>query len=61
MAVQRRFHAFQNDPNIAAFLVEGSIVTGRQLGVGSYGSVEEVSLVTELASELQCVYKDRDS
>ena len=40
---QRRFQVFQNDPNIARFVVEGTS-TGRQLGVGSYGSVEEVNL-----------------
>ena len=38
---QRRFQALQNDPNIARFVVEGT-TTGRQLGIGSYGSVEEV-------------------
>ena len=31
----------RNDPNIAHFVVEGT-TTGRQLGAGSYGSVEEV-------------------
>ena len=43
---QRRFQAlqFQNDPNIARFVVEG-ITTGRQLGIGSYGSVEEVAML----------------
>ena len=38
---QRQFQALQNEPNIAHFLVEGT-TTGRQLGIGSYGSVEEV-------------------
>ena len=38
---QRRFQGIQNDPNIARFVVEGT-TTGRQLGTGSYGSVEEV-------------------
>ena len=38
---QRRFQVIQNDPNIARFVVEGT-TTGRQLGIGSYGSVEEV-------------------
>ena len=41
---QRRFQFLQNDPNISPFVVEG-IATGRQLGVGSYGSVEEVYIV----------------
>ena len=40
---QRRFQFLRNDPNIAHFVVEGG-ATGRQLGVGSYGSVEEVWL-----------------
>ena len=30
-----------SDPNIARFVVEG-IATGKQLGTGSYGAVEEV-------------------
>ena len=38
---QRRLETLQNDPSIARFVVEG-ITTGRQLGIGSYGSVEEV-------------------
>ena len=40
---QRRFQFLRNDPNIAHFVVEGD-ATGRQLGIGSYGSVEEVWL-----------------
>ena len=32
----------RNDPNIAHFVVEGT-ATGRQLGAGSYGAVEEVT------------------
>ena len=36
-----QFQSLQNDPNITRFVVEGS-ATGRQLGIGSYGSVEEV-------------------
>ena len=43
MAAPRRFQVFQNDPNIARFVVEGT-TTDSQLGVGSYGSVEEVNL-----------------
>ena len=38
---QGRHLALQNDPNIARFVVEGT-ATNRQLGIGSYGSVEEV-------------------
>ena len=41
MAAPRRFQVFQNDPNIARFVVEGT-TTDSQLGIGSYGSVEEV-------------------
>ena len=37
----RQFQALQNDPNLGRFVVEG-VATGRQLGIGSYGSVEEV-------------------
>ena len=33
----------RNDPNIAHFVVEGT-ATGRQLGAGSYGAVEEVTM-----------------
>ena len=38
----RRFQVLQNDPNIARFVLEGTAI-GRQLGIGSYGSVEEVA------------------
>ena len=38
---QLSVQSLQNDPNIARFMVEGT-ATGKQLGVGSYGSVEEV-------------------
>ena len=37
----RRYVALQNDPDLAPFIMEGR-PTGRQLGGGSYGSVEEV-------------------
>ena len=33
----------RNNPNIAHFVVEGT-ATGRQLGAGSYGAVEEVTM-----------------
>ena len=41
----------RNDRNLARFVVEGR-ATGKQLGTGSYGSVEEVtySIIFELAS-----------
>ena len=38
---QLSVQSLQNDRNIAHFIVEGT-ATGRQLGIGSYGSVEEV-------------------
>ena len=41
MAQQRRLRALRNDRNLARFVVEGR-TTGRKLGTGSYGSVEEV-------------------
>lgn len=40
---QRQFHTLQNNLDIARFVVEGN-ATGRQLGIGSYGSVEEVAI-----------------
>ena len=51
---QRQLHlsSLRNDRNLARFVIEGR-ATGRQLGTGSYGSVEEVrkgheSRITEL-------------
>ena len=35
----------QNNPELAQFIV-GGVSTGRQLGVGSYGSVEEVAMLS---------------
>ena len=40
---QRHLHSLRNDRNLARFVVDGR-ATGRQLGTGSYGSVEEVRL-----------------
>ena len=40
MAGRERYHV-QNHPNLSRFIVEGR-ATGKQLGTGSYGSVEEV-------------------
>ena len=37
-----RLHALRDNPDIANFVIEGES-NGRQLGTGSYGSVEEVS------------------
>ena len=41
---RQRILALRNDPNLARFRVEGT-ATGKQLGTGSYGSVEEVSYI----------------
>ena len=44
MARQRqRLLGLQNDPQLARFVVDGR-ASGKTLGVGSYGSVEEVKL-----------------
>ena len=47
MAQQRRLRALRNDRNLARFVVEGR-TTGRKLGTGSYGSVEEVRIPATL-------------
>ena len=36
--------AFHNNPQIQQFVLTGVTPTGRVLGTGSYGSVEEVSM-----------------
>ena len=36
----------RNDPSLSRFVTEGS-ATGRQLGTGSYGLVEEVSRIQD--------------
>ena len=41
MANQEGRHQIQHHPNLSRFMVEGR-ATGKQLGTGSYGSVEEV-------------------
>ena len=38
---RQRLRTLRNDPNLARFVVEG-VPTGKQLGTGSYGTVEEV-------------------
>ena len=47
MAQQRRLQALRNDRELARFVVEGR-ATGKQLGTGSYGSVEEVAMAEAL-------------
>ena len=39
-----RRQAFQNNPELQRFVLHGVHPTGRQLGVGSYGSVEELEM-----------------
>ena len=39
-----RRQAFQNVPELQRFVLHGVRPTGRQLGVGSYGSVEELEM-----------------
>ena len=39
-----RRQAFQNNPELQRFVLPGVCPTGRQLGVGSYGSVEELEM-----------------
>ena len=39
-----RRQAFQNVPELQRFVLHGARPTGRQLGVGSYGSVEELEM-----------------
>lgn len=41
MAAQRQLRALANDRNLRRFVVQAR-PTGRQLGTGSYGTVEEV-------------------
>ena len=48
----RRYVALQDDLELAPFIVEGRS-TGRQLGGGSYGSVEEVGLLYANIKDLE--------
>ena len=48
MARQQGLHALRNNQDLARFVIEGES-NGRQLGTGSYGSVEEVS-ISQLAN-----------
>ena len=43
MAQREQLRSLRNDPGLARFVVEGR-ATGKQLGSGSYGSVEEVTI-----------------
>ena len=44
MAARRQLQALRNHPNLQRFLIANVRTTGRQLGVGSYGSVEELEV-----------------
>ena len=39
-----RRQAFQNNPDLQRFVLPGVRPTGRELGMGSYGSVEELEV-----------------
>ena len=53
---RQRLRALRNDRNLARFVVEGR-ATGKQLGTGSYGSVEEVCKKEILNQLVQPKYK----
>ena len=44
MAAGHQLQALRNHPNLQRFLIANARPTGRQLGVGSYGSVEELEV-----------------
>ena len=44
MAARHQLHALRNHPNLQRFLITNARPTGRQLGAGSYGSVEELEV-----------------
>ena len=44
MAARRQLQALRSHPNLQRFLIANVRPTGRQLGVGSYGSVEELEV-----------------
>ena len=46
---RQRLRALQNNRQLARFIVQGR-ATGKQLGTGSYGSVEEVA-------RYECLYE----
>ena len=47
---RQRLRALRNNRDIARFTVQGR-ATGKQLGTGSYGSVEEVNKVQIILSQ----------
>ena len=44
MAARHQLQTLRNHPNLQRFLIENARPTGRQLGAGSYGSVEELEV-----------------
>ena len=50
MAAQRQLRALRNDRNLRRFVVQAR-PTGRQLGTGSYGTVEEVVAIILLSCD----------
>ena len=52
MARQAGLHALRNDQDLARYVIEGT-PTGRQLGTGSYGSVEEVRFSQLLSRKIK--------
>ena len=54
---ERRLDALRNDANLARFVTQGRR-TGRQLGTGSYGSVEEVLTDLNSNSTLRHIYTE---
>ena len=53
---RQRLHALRNDPTLAHFVVEG-VTTGRQLGTGCYGTVEEVRLLRKFGVATSYSYR----
>ena len=50
MAKPEVAQAFRNNRQLQQFVLTGVTPTGRVLGTGSYGSVEEVGLATSMCS-----------
>ena len=53
---RQRLRALRNDPTLVRFVVEG-VTTGKQLGTGSYGTVEEVRLLRKLGVATSYSYR----
>ena len=59
MAFRVAAQAFRNNCQLQQFVLTDVIPTGRVLGTGSYGSVEEVSLATSVCSSLETTHSHR--